>query len=148
MSYTDKPRKNPVSSMQNRSNRFCWSFATIFVLLMPMLGGCMNSRHVHTEPSLQPLWMGLILEPTGKIFGSPFHQMDDPELQARFQGLRSDSAYDLTLEVADARTTSYETVTRAIERLRPLIPKALRRSVKIKVKSPHYAPNVFLTVDP
>ena len=92
--------------------------------------------------------MGLILEPTGKIFGSPFHLMDDPELQARFQGLRSDSPYDLTLEVADARTTSYETVTRAIERLRPLIPESVRGSVKIKITSPHYAPNVFLTVDP
>ena len=108
----------------------------------------MNSKDAHPAASLQPLWIGLILEPTGKIFGGPFHLMDDREIQAIFKGLPSDSAYDLTLEVADARTTSYETVTRAIERLRPLIPEALKGSVKIKVKSPSSSPNVFLTVDP
>ena len=108
----------------------------------------MNSRNAHTAASLQPLWFGLILEPTGKIAGNPYHLMDDRELQAVFERWHSDSAYVVTLELTDARTTSYETVTRAIERLRPLIPEAVRGSVKIKVTSPHYAPNVFLTVDP
>jgi len=149
MLYTDKTGKDPVPAMPTRSKKFRWNLATtIFFSLIPMLGGCVNSKNAHPAASLQPVWIGLHLEPTGKIFGSPFHQMDDQELQARFKGLRSDSAYDLTLEVADARTTSYETVTRAIERLRPLIPEALRRRVKIKVTSPHYAPKFDLTVDP
>lgn len=85
----------------------------------------MNCGEVHADASSQPLWRGLVLEPTGKICGNPYHVMDDRELQAIFKGWHSDSAYDLTLELTDARTTSYETVTRAIERLRPLIPEAL-----------------------
>jgi len=135
--------------MPIRSKKFRWTLATtIFLPLIPVFGGCMNSKDAHPAASLRPLWFGLILEPTGKIAGNPYHVMDDRELQAVFKRWPSDSDYVVTLEPTDPTTTSYETVTRAIERLRPLIPEAVRGRVKIKVTSPHYAPNVFLTVDP
>jgi hypothetical protein len=148
----------PVSLFRNRTeslhdnmnfHRITCSVVTVQLALsiLLMAGGCATGPKLEAREKSQAIWMGLVMEPTGEVAGSPYHVLDDSALRSSFERWRDDSVqHGLSIEVKDAGETSMKTVMHAIERVEALMPPEVRERVTIRVKSPNADPNMNFDV--